>query len=416
MSSARRWTILGLLCVGFMVAYFDRVNLSVAVADQDFKKYFQLSTVDRGNLNSAFFWSYAVLQIPAGWIVDRYGVKFPYAIGFLIWSLVSAGTAWASSVTQIFSLRLLLGAGESVITPAGMRWIRFNYPENQRGFAVGIYMAAAKIGPALGTPLAGWLIIHQGWKGMFLIIGLGCLLWLIPWLLLVKNDDREIEQVQRQTAPDTGLTFGEVMRSRIIVGTIIGTFCYQYFVYYCLTWLPSYFAEQRGYDLGKSSLFTGFSFTGMAIVATAAGWIADRMIDRGGDPVVVRKGFIYAGFIVASTQAFGIFASSNEVALFFSIFSLSGLGLTTANYWALTQTLLSGAAVGRVVGVQNMAANIPGIVAPILTAWLIKVTGSYNAPMVAIGFFLICGILAYYFLVRREFTPTSMTPVRAQAA
>lgn len=416
MSSARRWTILSLLCVGFMVAYFDRVNLSVAVADRDFKSFFQLSTVDRGNLNSAFFWSYTILQIPAGWIVDRYGVKFPYAIGFLVWSLVSAGTALAGSVSQIFGLRLLLGVGESVITPAGMRWIRFNYPENQRGFAVGIYMAAAKIGPALGTPLAGWLIINQGWKGMFLVIGLGCLLWLIPWMLLVKDDDRDIERVQRQTATTPGLSFAEVMKSRVIVGTIIGTFCYQYFVYYCLTWLPSYFAEHRGYDLGKSSLFTGFSFTGMAIVATLAGYAADRMIERGGDPVRVRKGFIYAGFIVASTQAFGIIASSNEVALFFSIFSLSGLGLTTANYWALTQTLLSGAAVGRVVGVQNMAANFPGIVAPILTAWLIKVTGSYNAPMVAIGFFLICGILAYYFLVRREFTPAAITPARAQAA
>ena len=93
------------------------------------------------------------------------------------------------------------------------------------------------------------------------------------------------------------------------------------------------------------------------------------------------------------------------MALFWSIFSLSGLGLTTANYWALTQTLLSSAAVGRVVGVQNAAANLPGIVAPMLTAYLLTQTGSYTAPMYSILFFLALGISAYVFLVKREYAP-----------
>ena len=93
------------------------------------------------------------------------------------------------------------------------------------------------------------------------------------------------------------------------------------------------------------------------------------------------------------------------MALFFAIFSLSGLGLTTANYWALTQTLIPGAAVGRIVGVQNCAANLPGVVAPLLTGWLLQTTGSYEAPMQAIWIFMLSGVAAYVFLVRQKYAP-----------
>jgi MFS family permease len=116
-----------------------------------FHTYAPITDVDRGTLNSAFFWSYAFLQIPAGWLVDRYGVKLPYAISFLVWSLVSAGTSLATSFSQLFALRFLLGVGESVVTPASMRWIRFHFPEKQRGLAIGIQMAGTKLGPAIGA-------------------------------------------------------------------------------------------------------------------------------------------------------------------------------------------------------------------------------------------------------------------------
>lgn len=405
-SSAKRWTVITLLCVGYIVAYFDRVNLSAALADVDFKAFFNLTDIDRGTLGSAFFWSYAVLQIPAGWFVDRYGVKWPYAGGFFVWSILSAFTAFATSLRELVLLRVLLGVGESMITPAGMRWIRLNCAENQRGLFIGLYMAAAKAGPALGGLVAALLLSNYGWRAMFLIMGLGGLLWLIPWVALVKNDDRQIEAENRRASPATAdIPFSRILFSPVILGTIIGTFCYQYFVYFSMTWLPAYLKERRGLDLTNMGLFTFFSFIGMAIVATAAGYAADRLIDRGHDPVRVRKAFIIAGFLTASTEVIGGLSDSQNVALFFAVFSLSGLGLMTANYWALTQTLLPGAAIGRIVGVQNCAANIPGIVAPMLTGWLKETTGRYDAPMIAIFFFLLLGIAAYVTLVRETYVP-----------
>ena len=405
-SNTLRWSIIGLLSLGMIIAYVDRTNISVALATVEFRQLFNLSDADRGTLNSAFFWSYAFLQIPAGWVVDRYGVKFPYALSFLAWSLVSAATAMANSVSQLLALRFMLGVGESVVTPASMRWIRFHFSEKERGLAVGLYMTGTKIGPAIGAPIAAWLILAYGWRAMFIILGIGCLFWLIPWMLFVKNDDREIEQSIAKKSLGPPVSFTGLLKNPIIWGTIVGTFCYMYFVYFCMTWMPAYFVERRGMSLNSMGAYQFFSFAGMATVAALGGWAADRMIRRGGDPVRVRKGFTIAGFVIASTEVFGALSDSNDVALFFAIFSLSGLGLATANYWALTQTLIPGGAIGRIVGIQNCAANIPGIVAPLLTGWLKQETGSYEAPMQAIWFFLLLGIAAYLILVRKKYAPS----------
>lgn len=404
---ARKWIIVGLLSLGMIIAYIDRANISVVLALEEFKKAFRLSDWDRGALNSAFFWTYALLQIPAGWLVDRYGVKFPYALGFLFWSFISAASGLISSIRQLLVLRLLLGVGESVVAPASLRWIRFHCAEKERGLAVGLYMAGTKIGPAISAPVTAWMIGAFDWRRMFILLGLGGLLWLIFWMALVRNDDRRIEQAAARQSGAPAVPFVRVLASPVMWGILIGTFAYNYFVYFCLTWLPSYFAERRGLSLDKMGLYTMFSFGGMATVATLAGWLADRLIARGGDPVRIRKAFTIAGLVLASTELIGALSESQSVALFFAVFSLSGLGVTTANYWALTQTLIPGAAIGRIVGVQNCASNLSGIMASILTGWLKQATGSYQAPMQAIWLVLLLGIAAYVFLVRTRYAPTS---------
>jgi MFS family permease len=397
----RVWAIIGLLCLANIIAYADRINLSFALADADFKRAFALSDTDRGNLNSAFFWTYAFLQIPAGAVVDRFGVKFPYAIGLLVWSLVSAATGFASAVWQLFAVRLLLGVGEAALTPGALRWIRFNIPEKQRGLATGLFFAGAKLGPAIGGYLAALLILYYGWRSMFVILGVGSLFWLVPWLLLARDDDRQLETAAARASTGPAMPFSHVFRSPIIYGVIIGTFAYNYFNYFCLTWLPAYFVERWSMSLKGSGLYTSFSFVGFAIVAILAGVAADRLVARGSDPVRVRKGFTMAGLAVAATACIGPLSGSREIALAFAIVSLTGLGLATANYWALTQTLMPGAAIGRIAGVQNFASNLSGIVAPIVTGWLVQRTGSYDAPIVSASVILLVGVFAYALLVRR---------------
>jgi MFS family permease len=406
-SATRRWLVVALLAVASIVAYIDRVNLSVALIDVDFKTFFGLSNTDRGLANSAFFWSYAALQIPAGWLVDRYGSKRPIAVGFAVWSILTAVTSLTTGFSMLFAIRALLGVAEAVIHPASMRWIRFNFPERQRGLAIGLFMSGSKFGPAIGAVAAAWLIESHGWRAMFFILGAGALLWLIPWMLVVKKDrstgsvDQSIAAAARAAAAHVPMR--RLFASPVLWGTIIGTFCYMYFVYFCMTWMPVYFNEARHLSLKSSSLYTTFSFAGMAVVAILGGWAADRLIARGIDAVLVRKAFTITGFLLATTVLIGVAPVSLNVALFFSVLSLSGLGLATANYWALTQTLIPSGSIGRIVGIQNCAASLAGIVAPILTGWLVDTTHSFDAPIKAVALFIVLGVGAYLVLVRQKY-------------
>ena len=400
-----RWAIIGVLSLGMIIAYVSRSALAVPLAMPEFIRTFHLSITDRGVLNSAFFWTYAVLQIPAGWVVDRYGVKFPYFLGFTIWCLASASTALTRSIPQLIVVQVLLGVGQAVVVPASYRWIRHHFAEKRRGLAIALYMTGTKIGPAIGAPLAAWLIGMYDWRLMFVLIGLGGLIWLAPWLLLVKNDDRQIERAAAKKAGTRPIPFGRIMASPVIWGTIVASFSYMYFVYFCMTWMPAYFMERRHLSLGKMGLYTFFSFGGMALVATLAGWAADVLIGRGHNAVTVRKWFTIAGFSIACTELIGARAASLETALVFAVVSLSGLGLATANYWALTQTLIPGAAIGRISGIQNCACSVAGIVAPILTGWLLQKTGNYEAPMLAVLVALLAGVLSYALMIREEYAP-----------
>jgi MFS family permease len=197
----------------------------------------------------------------------------------------------------------------------------------------------------------------------------------------------------------------QLLATPVVWGTVIATFCYMYFVYFCMTWMPAYFVERRHQSLSKMGLFTFFSFGGMAIIAILGGWLADIVIRRGGNPVTVRKWFTIAGFAIACTELIGAQSPSLTVAVVFSIVSLSGLGLATANYWAITQTLFPASTIGRISGVQNCAASIAGIVAPILSGWLKQKSGGYTAPMNAIWVVLVIGIFAYLTMVREKYAP-----------
>lgn len=402
---SRRWPIVILLSVGAIIAFCSRTNISAALAYQPFIQHFQLSNIDRGVLNSAFFWSYMLLQIPTGWLVDRYGVKTPYAISFVIWCLASAATGLTSSVTGLTLTRVVTGAGEAIVTPASFRWMRQHFSENESGLAIGVYMLGTKIGPAIGAPIAAWLITLYDWHLMFLIVGLTGLVWLIPWLLMVKADGPAVTRNQPKVQ-QKALSLGNIMSSPVVWGSIIINFCYNYFVFYCMTWMPAYFVEQRHISLTKMGLFSFFSFAGIAIVALLAGWAADVLIKRGGNPVRVRKVFVICGFAIASTELIGAHSDSVQAALFWAIVSLSGLGLTTANSLALCRmTLIPKQAVGLVTGVQNVSTSLAGIVGPIFSGWLLQVSGGYQAPMLAIFFFLLLGGLSTALLLRPEWSP-----------
>jgi MFS family permease len=235
---------------------------------------------------------------------------------------------------------------------------------------------------------------------MFVLNGALGILWLVPWLFLVSDDGRGALPPEGTSKP---VSWGAIFGTPVIWGTCLATFCYMYFVYFCMTWMPTYFKERFGFSLTASSWYTFLSFAGTGTVAILAGWVADRLIARGGNAVTVRKAFTIGGFVLAFSAAFGAFSHSTATTLFLAVFSLSGLGLATANYWALTQTLTPRSTSARVAGIQNTAANMAGIAAPWITGLLVQKTGNFNAPLIAVGFWLLVGISCYLFLIRERY-------------
>lgn len=405
----RRWWLAAILSVGLAFAYAHRTNISFALADKTFIGFLGLSDNDRGALTSAFFWTYGLFQIPAGALVDRFGTKWPLALGLFLWCLCSAATGMASTFWAVLILRLLLGVTETIVTPASLRWIRDHFEERNRGTATGVFLSGSKYGPAVAAPVAAWLIERYSWRAMFWVQGLAGLLWLIPWLLLA-SPGRTLAKPGELT-PEDSVPFASIFNGGFMWGTLIGTFCYNYFVFYALSWLPAYFVEQRHVSLTSMGVFTGFSYGGMATVAVLGGLAADWFIARGADALATRRAFTVAGLMIASTEIFGALSNSVNGAVFFSILSMSGLGLATANYWALPQTVMPKSMAGRVAGAQNMALTIAGILAPLATGWLKQSTGGYAAPMALIGVLMFAGVGAYVILVR-----TSRIPVLIPAA
>jgi len=400
------WAIVVLLALGLMISFVDRTSLSSALANKGFVHEFGLDNVQRGWLNSAVFWSYGLCQMPMGWLVDRYGVKWPYTICFAVWCVAAAATGVMTTLAGLIMMRLLIGMAEAVVVPATYRYLANNFQETRKGSALAIYSVGGKLGPALGAPVAAWIIVTHSWGAMFIATGLAGLVWLVPWLLMLRNDFPSKEQLVMNKRRAATVPLKNLLASPVVWGGLVNNFCYSYFAFYCMTWMPAYLVEQRGLSLRNSGFYTFVSFIGIAIVAAGSGWAADQLIARGKDAVVVRKSFVVAGFLCGTTVLLGAYTDSPQMALVWNVLSLTLVGLVTTNNLALCKlTLIPKQAVGLNTGLQQVATSLAGGVSASLSGWLLHVGHSYTLPMVAITVFLLIGAANTIIMMRRKWAP-----------
>src|SRR6185436_15948257 len=221
--------VLILLVLSVGINYIDRGTLSVAAPQ--LTSQLSLNPQQMGLLLSGFFWTYALCQILAGWLVDRYDVRWVFGVGFVIWSTATLATGLISGFTALFALRLLLGAGESVAYPSYSKIIAGNFPQTHRGTANSLIDMGSKVGPALGTLIGGLLVANFGWRSLFLTIGIASLLWLVPWIIWGPRYGAAPAS-ERLEAPG----IAEILSKRDAWGTFFGLFGLNYFWYFMLTW------------------------------------------------------------------------------------------------------------------------------------------------------------------------------------
>ncbi|GAB5097553.1 MFS transporter [Caballeronia sp. HLA56] len=240
------WIVVILLSLGLLISFVDRTSLSAALADRGFVRGFALTSIERGWLNSTVFWSYGLFQMPMGWLVDRYGVKWPYSACFVLWCLAAAATGLVSTLSALIVMRLLIGVAEAVVVPATYRYLADHFPETRKGTALGIFSIGGKMGPALGAPIAAWIIVAHSWKVRFVATGLAGMIWLLPWLLVVRNDFPNKDQLASAKHRASSVPLRNLLASPVVWGGLVNNFCYSYFAFYCMTWMPAYLVEQRG--------------------------------------------------------------------------------------------------------------------------------------------------------------------------
>jgi MFS family permease len=383
------WLILALLLSAVTINYIDRGSLSVAAPSMAHE--FALSEAQRGWLFSAFFWTYSFSQIAAGVLADRYGVKYVYAGGFLIWSVATSTTGFLSSFSGLLACRLLLGIGESITYPGSASLLARHFSEEQRGFANGLVDAGSKIGPALSTLVGGLLVDQYGWRALFLVIGFGSLLWLVPWLSLIPND-RSPDDAAPQPSPGM-LT---ILKRREAWGTSLGMFALGYVWTLLISWLPTYLVEHRGLSTRAMAWAGSLPFWGMALTSITGGWLSDMWIARGNGPTLVRKGFVVTGLLLCALLLIPVdLVSHAAVSVGLLVAASLSLGIFTSNVWAITQTLAGPTAAGKWAGIQNCVGNLGGVVAPALTGIIVQKTGSFFLAFATASAVLGLAIIVY---------------------
>lgn len=366
--------LIALLTVSIFINYIDRSNLSVAAPI--LQQQLGYTTREIGLLSSAFFWTYSVLQLLgiSGWISDRFAVGKVFAIGFLLWSLATLGTGLLSSFAGIFSMRLLLGAGESLAYPCYSRMLALEVPQHLRGRANALLDSGSKLGPALGTFLGGLLLARCGWRIFFVTLGVAGLFWLIPWMRLMPASTARPTPAEE----DGGASVLQLLRLRSAWGTFGGHFCGNYFWFFLLIWLPSYLVKDRGMSMQRMATFGSLAYFVIAAATLCAGWLSDALLKHGASPTRVRKSVVVAGLLGSTVILPVPFVHSERLSMILLYASCIAFGTYTSNHWAITQTLAGPMMAGRWTSLQNGIGNFSGIIASALTGIIVERFGSFR--------------------------------------
>jgi len=397
--------VIVLLALSVFINYVDRGNL--ATAGPLIKDELGLSATRFGLLVSLFFWTYTPAQILAGWLAEKINPYRTLAIGLALWAAATALTGLATGFAMLAVLRLLLGLGESVAFPCSSKIIAQHLPAHRLGFANALIAVGLSLGPAFGTFTGGLLMAHVGWRPVFLIFGLGSLVWLWPWLVATRHLSRHDDAPK----PDTAPPFRAILARREAWGAGLGHFASNYILYFVISWLPIYLVKTRGFSVSQMAELGGLIYLLYAASSLATGWLTDRWMTAGGSANLVRKTFIVGSHLLSAAAMAACALGDARVAVAGLFAAGLAFGMNSPNLYAIGQTLAGPRAGGKWVGFQNCVGNAAGIVAPLVTGMVVDRTGEFTWAFAAAGLVALTGVASWTLLIPR-IAPIDWTAAR----
>lgn len=407
-----RWGIAVLLGTGIVINYFDRINISIAT--KPLIAEFHLTPAEMGVVLSSFLWSYALLQIPVGTLLDRIGVTWLMRVGTVLWTIATFLTAIASGLGFLLFARVILGIAEAPAFPGASKATGYWFPLSERGRATSTFDAAAKFSNVIGLPLVAFAVTQWGWRGGFVFTGILSGLYAIAFWIWYRDLRRhpkvsreEYNYIREGGAQDenvapaqAGKALGFLLRQRKVWGLTLGFTAYGYSFYLLLTWLPGYLQTQMHLSVLSSGWFTAIPWA----VATATdliigGWLVDKLIAQGREPTRVRKTILVIGMILGLAVIGAAFTNSVVVATIWISIALGGLAFAAPVGWSIPAIIAPEGTTGTVGSIMNFFNNVAGIAAPIITGIIVGRTGSFALGFIIAGIVLAVGILCYIFLL-----------------
>jgi MFS transporter, ACS family, D-galactonate transporter len=404
----RRWRIAALLGAGVLINYFDRLNLSVAMPQ--LRATFNLDAREAGIILGAFFWSYMLLQLPAGLLLDRYGTVRIGRWGAFLWGVASLVAALAGGLGGFIAARLLLGAAEAPCFPMCAKATGYWFPRSERGLATALFDAAAKFSNVIGVPLVAAVVVWAGWRWGF---GVTAALSFAYFLVFYRTysdpaSDRSLDERERayiiaggavseHAARDPALRMvGHLLRQPVLWGLMIGFAAYGYSFYLFLTWLPGYLVQSMHMSLLTSAGYAAIPW----IVATltdllVGGWLIDHLIVKGYSEARVRMGVLLGGMALGLAVFGAAWTSSANWAILWISIALGGLAAAAPVCWSLPALIAPPGAVASVGSLMNLANNAMGGAAPIVTGYIVGATHSFDNAFIVAGAVLLIGIISF---------------------
>ncbi|WP_251878904.1 MFS transporter [Achromobacter sp. Marseille-Q4954] len=410
-----RYLIMVMLFITVVINYLDRSNLSIAAPA--LKDEFGLDTVHEGLILSAFGWTYAAMQIPGGWLVDRVSPRLLYAAALILWSAATFFMGFAGSFVILFVLRLAVGALEAPAYPINNRVVTTWFPERERATAIGFYTSGQFVGLAFLTPVLAWLQHHYGWHMVFVSTGLLGIVWGVLWFMIYREPRQfkganaaEIELIQQgggvvdldrsvkeKKAPFNWSDLGLVMSKRKLWGVYLGQFCLTSTLWFFLTWFPTYLVKYRGMDFIKSGFLASVPFLAAFVGVLCSGVLSDFLIRRGATVGLARKLPIILGLLISTSMIGANFTDSTPWVIFFLALAFFGNGLASIT-WSLVSTLAPVRLLGLTGGVFNFVGNLSSICTPIVIGFLVT-KDSFAPAIVYVSSLALLGALSYILLV-----------------